>query len=211
MDASETLAGHQVVPVVVVNDPNRALKLAELFMRHGLSCIEVTLRTANALPCIEAIVREFREAKVGAGSVVTPNQLHAAEDAGIDFAVSPGTSDELLAAASAIPWVPGAATASEVMKLKAASYHTLKFFPAELLGGAPTIRALSEPIRDVQFFPTGGIRESNLQDYLSLSQVACVGGSWLAPSVDIEHTRWDDVEARCLWLQRTLETFNAHP
>ena len=208
MDASETLAGHQVVPVVVVNDPNRALKLAELFLRHGLSCIEVTLRTANALPCIEAIVREFPEAKVGAGSVVTPNQLHAAEDAGIDFAVSPGTSDELLAAASAIPWVPGAATASEVMQLKAAGYRTLKFFPAELLGGVPAIRALSEPIRDVQFFPTGGIRESNLQDYLNLSWVACVGGSWLAPSADIENSPWDDVEARCQWLQRTLADFS---
>jgi 2-dehydro-3-deoxyphosphogluconate aldolase/(4S)-4-hydroxy-2-oxoglutarate aldolase len=200
-----------VVPVVVVNRPNQALKLAELFTRHGLSCIEVTLRTENALPCIEAIVREFPEAKVGVGSVVTPDQLHAAEDAGIDFAVSPGTSDELLAAASRTPWDPGAATASEVMQLKVAGYRLLKFFPAELLGGAPAIRALSEPIRDVQLFPTSGIRESNLQDYLSLSQVACVGGSWLAPSVDIEHARWDDVEARCLWLQRTLETFNAHP
>lgn len=204
MDASKILTGHPVVPVVVIDDQNKALKLTELFLESGLRCIEVTLRTANALACIEAIVKAFPEATVGAGSVVTPEQLRAAENAGIAFAVSPGASDELLKAAAASPLVPGAATASEVMQLKSAGYRTVKFFPAELLGGVKTIRALSEPISGMQFFPTGGIRESNLQDYLDVNNVVCVGGSWLAPSADVTNDHWGDIKLRCESLQRLL-------
>ena len=189
---------------MVVDDPHRALQLGELFLQAGLSCIEVTLRTDNALGCIEAVVKAFPEARVGAGSVVTPDQLRAAESAGAGFAVSPGASDELIAAAASSRWVPGAATASEVMKLKGAGYRTVKFFPAELLGGMKTLRALSEPIPNVRFLPTGGIRESNLQDYLGFDRVACVGGSWLAPRADIENDCWDAIEARCKSLQHRL-------
>ena len=169
-----------------------------------MSCIEVTLRTANALGCIEAMVEEFPDAKMGAGSVVTPDQLRAAESAGAEFVVSPGASAELIAAADSTHWVPGAATASEIMKLRGAGYRTVKFFPAELLGGVNAIRALSEPIAGIQLFPTGGISESNLSEYLGLERVACVGGSWLAPKGDIENDRWSDIQARCKSLQRTL-------
>ena len=149
-------------------------------------------------------LRIFPEAVIGAGSVVTPDQLRASVDAGSQFAVSPGSSSELLQAAASTCLVPGAATASEVMQLKSAGYRTVKFFPAELLGGIKTIRALCDPISDVQFFPTGGIRESNLQDYLSFDRVTCVGGSWLAPSADVESNAWDSIQARCQSLHAIL-------
>lgn len=204
MDASKVIAGQSVVPVIVVNDPNKALKLAEILLSTGFNCIEITLRTKNALKCIKSIAAEFPIATIGAGSVITPAQLHAAEDAGSQFAVSPGISDGLLNAAASSHLIPGAATASEVMQLKSAGYRTVKFFPAELLGGVKTIRALSEPIPDVQFFPTGGIRESNLQNYLDCDRIACVGGTWLAPTVDIDNNRWDEIEARCKTLARRL-------
>lgn len=204
MDASKIIVGQSVVPVVVINDPNKALKLAEILLSTGFNCIEITLRTENALNCIKSIASEFPTAKIGAGSVITPAQLRATEDAGSHFAVSPGASDELLDAAKASHLIPGAATASEVMQLKSAGYRTVKFFPAELLGGVNTIRALSEPISDIQFFPTGGIRESNLQDYLDFERVACVGGTWLAPPVDIDNNHWDEIEKRCKTLARRL-------
>lgn len=204
MDASKLLTDYKVVPVVVVNDTNRALRLAEVFLRNDLNCIEVTLRTDNALACIEAIGSAFPEAVMGAGSVVTPTQLAAAKDAGIAFAVSPGSSIELLKAATSTPLVPGAATASEVMNLKSVGYHTVKFFPAELLGGIKMLRALSEPIPGVQFFPTGGIRESNLNDYLNFNRVSCVGGSWLAPTADIENDSWAEITKRCESVKRIL-------
>lgn len=204
MDASEIIAGHPVVPVVVIDDQQKALKLAELFLNAGLNCIEVTLRTKNALKCIETIVKEFPSAIVGAGSVITPAQLRQAEDVGMRFAVSPGYSDELLDAAGSSYLVPGAATASEVMHLMSAGYRTVKFFPAELLGGVATLRAISDPVADVQFFPTGGIHESNLQDYLDFERVVCLGGTWLAPRADIENARWNGIEARCISLQARL-------
>ena len=204
MDASNAVAGHRVIPVLVVDDRHKALKVTELFLEAGMNCIEVTLRTANALSCIESVVAEFPEAKIGAGSVVVPDQLRAAESAGAAFVVSPGASDELIAAAASTHWVPGAATASEIMKLRGAGYRTVKFFPAELLGGVSALRALGEPIAGMQFFPTGGISESNLQDYLGLDSVACVGGSWLAPPTDIKNGCWNDIGARCKSLQPML-------
>ncbi len=204
MDATSLLDKHKVVPVVVINDAAKALKLAEVFLNAQLSCIEVTLRTKNALACIEAIAREFPEATVGAGSIVTPNQLSAAENAGSSFAVSPGSSDELLNSAESSYLIPGVATASEIMKLKSLDYRTVKFFPAELLGGLKMISALSEPIKDIQFFPTGGIRETNFQDYLASDRVTCVGGSWLASASEVENGHWDVIKERCATVQRLL-------
>lgn len=204
MDASKILTDYKVVPVVVVNDTNKALRLVEVFLDCGLNCIEVTLRTSNALDCINAISNTFPEAVIGAGSVVTPTQLAAAESVGIAFAVSPGSSTELLEAAISTPLVPGAATASEVMHLKSVGYQTVKFFPAELLGGIKTLRALCEPIAEIQFFPTGGIQESNLNEYLNFDRVSCVGGSWLAPTVDIESCSWSEITKRCKSLSRIL-------
>ena len=204
MDASPVLAGHQVIPVVVINDPRMALKLTSLFLEAGMNCIEVTLRTENALSCIEVMVKEFPDAKIGAGSVLTPDQLREADIAGAKFAVSPGSSDELITAATSTPWLPGVATASEILKLKSEGYRTMKFFPAELLGGVSTIRALSAPIPCTQFVPTGGVHESNLMEYLDLDCVSCVGGSWLAPKSDIENGRWLEIEARIKKLKHML-------
>lgn len=204
MDASETLNNHKVIPVVVVDDISSALRLAEIFLGHELRCIEITLRTPNALACIESVVKEYPETITGAGSIVTPQQLRSAEAAGIHFAVSAGSSIELLQSVDSIPLVPGAATPSEVMNLKAHGYHTVKFFPAEIAGGIKAIRAISEPVKDVQFFPTGGIRENNLMEYLNFERVSCVGGSWLAPNGDVLEQRWDDIASRCRSLQTIL-------
>ena len=209
MNAKEVIADNRIVPVVVVDDPDRALKLTEIFLRTDLRCVEITLRTPNALACIEAVVNRFPEAVTGAGSIVTPKHLTAALQAGIKFAVSPGASDELLEAAHSTPLFPGAATPSEVMQLKSKGYTAVKFFPAEILGGVKAIRAISEPISGVDFFPTGGISEANLADYLSFDRICCVGGSWLAPRSDVENDAWDAIEARCISLQRILAELKA--
>ena len=204
MDASETIGNHRVVPVVVIDDVSSALQLTEIFLRYDLNCVEITLRTPNALSCIESLVKEFPDAVTGAGSIVTPEQLRAAEAAGISFAVSPGSTTQLLDAVDKVPLVPGAATATEVMNLQVRGYRVLKFFPAEIAGGIRAIRALSEPIQGVQFFPTGGISESNLVEYLNFERVSSIGGSWLAPSKDIVEKRWDEIEARCRTVQSIL-------
>ena len=132
MDASNVVAGHQVIPVVVVDDRRKALRLGELFLEAGMNRIEVTLRTANALGCIEAMVEEFPDAKMGAGSVVTPDQLRAAENAGAEFVVSPGASEELIAAADSIHWVPGAATASAARRGRPSARHSSRYAPSTL-------------------------------------------------------------------------------
>ena len=146
----------------------------------------------------------FQKPSSEAGSVTTPDSLQASVQAGVKFAVSPGASTELIEAADSTPLVPGAATASEIMNLKSIGYKTVKFFPAEILGGAKAIRALSEPIQDIQFFPTGGIHPKNLQDYLSIDRVTCVGGSWLASGSDVENGRWSEIESRCSALRLML-------
>lgn len=180
MDASDLLSDFRVVPVVVLEDAAQAIQLAETFLSAGLSAIEITLRTTSALEAIRLISSEVPDMTVGAGSIRTPSQLVKAKDAGAQFAVSPGATDALLDAVD-IPFVPGAATASEMMALLERGYRLQKFFPAEALGGVAMIKALSAPIPEVRFFPTGGITTLNASDYLAVEQVVCLGGSWLAP------------------------------
>lgn len=183
MDASKFLAGARVVPVVVLDDVEFAVPLAEVFLEAGLPAIEVTLRTDAALACIERIARDVPDLVVGAGSVRDREQVPSVIDAGARFAVSPGHSNSLCVAAMdhKLPFVPGAVTASEVLSLREWGYTLVKFFPAELAGGLKIIQALSAPLPETRFFPTGGITPENAPAYLAAPQVACVGGSWLTP------------------------------
>ncbi|MEZ0073117.1 bifunctional 4-hydroxy-2-oxoglutarate aldolase/2-dehydro-3-deoxy-phosphogluconate aldolase [Planotetraspora sp. GP83] len=173
-----------VVPVVVVDDASTAVPLARALVAGGLPVIEVTLRTPAALDAIRRIAAEVPEAVVGAGTVRTPGDVEAAVEAGSRFLVSPGTTPALLAAllAGGVPFLPGAATASEAMSLAERGVRELKFFPAEAAGGAAFLKSLSGPLPDVRFCPTGGITPANAPAYLALPNVGCVGGSWLTPA-----------------------------
>lgn len=173
-----------VIPVVVIDDVERAVPLARALLAGGLPVIEVTLRTPCATAAIERIAAEVPDAIVGAGTVRTPDDVAACVRAGARFLVSPGTTPDLVEAMldSGLPFLPGAATVSEVMALAERGLHEQKFFPAEAAGGVPYLKALAGPIPDVRFCPTGGIGPRNAPQYLALPNVGCVGGSWLTPA-----------------------------
>ncbi len=184
-----------VVPVLVIKDLAHAVPLARALVAGGLKAIEITLRTPVALRAIRAVADEVEGAVPGAGTVLNAAQYHQAVEAGSQFIVSPGTTQELLDVArkSPVPLLPGAATASEVMALREEGYGVLKFFPAEQAGGAAYLKSLSSPLAGTMFCPTGGITLDNARDYLSLPNVVCVGGSWVAPTALIEAGDWDGI------------------
>ncbi|HEV8692708.1 MAG TPA: bifunctional 4-hydroxy-2-oxoglutarate aldolase/2-dehydro-3-deoxy-phosphogluconate aldolase [Lysobacter sp.] len=186
-----------VIPVVVIEDVKHAVALARALVAGGIPAIEVTLRTPAALDAVRAMASEVEGAIVGVGTVRSPQDLLAAEQAGARFAVSPGSTPALIAAAkdSALPWLPGAATASEVMTLAEHGFPYQKFFPAEAAGGVAALRSLHGPLPDVRFCATGGIGVHNARDYLAAPNVACVGGSWLTPSRLLTDGDWGAIEA----------------
>lgn len=180
-----------IVPVLVVHDAAHARPLAEALVAGGLPALEVTLRTPAALD----VIREMAKVPggvVGAGTLVTPDDVAAAVEAGAQFGVSPGATDQILDAceAAGLPMLPGAATASEAMRLLERGYDMLKFFPAEASGGAPALKAIGAPLPQISFCPTGGVSPGNVRTYLSLPNVVCAGGSWVAPADLIEAGDW---------------------
>ncbi len=183
-----------IVPVLVVDDVQSARPLAEALIAGGLPALEVTLRTPAALDAIRAMA-EVSGGHVGAGTLITPDDVRAAKAAGASFGVSPGATDELLAACEAedLPLLPGAATATEAMRLLARGYDMLKFFPAEASGGAPALKALGAPLPQITFCPTGWVTQDNATSYLSLDNVLCAGGSWVAPKDLITAADWDGI------------------
>jgi 2-dehydro-3-deoxyphosphogluconate aldolase/(4S)-4-hydroxy-2-oxoglutarate aldolase len=185
-----------VIPVVVLDDAAKAASLARALVAGGLRVVEITMRTNAALDAIAAIASEVEDAVVGAGTVLSKGQLVASEKAGARFFVSPGGSPDVLAAArdSAVPLMPGAATASEVMILMDEGYTIQKFFPAGPAGGTAYLKALASPFPAISFCPTGGVGADNAADYLALSNVACVGGSWVAPADAIAAGDWKRIE-----------------
>ena len=200
MDAQLLLADQRIVPVVVIDDPKTAVPLATTFVEAGLGAIEVTLRTPAAMKAIELIAKSVPECLLGAGSVITAAQLNEAAQVGARFAVSPGSSEELLAAAqkSKLPLVPGAASASEIMNLQSAGYTLQKLFPAELNGGTAWLKAISGPLPDARFFPTGGVKPENAPAYLALDNVRCVGGTWIASRDAISNGDFKSIKAKSL-------------
>lgn len=185
-----------IVPVLVVDDASQARRLAEALVAGGLPALEVTLRTPSALDAIRAM-SQVPGGVVGAGTLITPEDVRAAKEAGAQFGVSPGATDALIAACEAegLPLLPGAATASEAMRLLELGYDMLKFFPAEASGGAPALKAIGAPLPQISFCPTGGVSPSNARDYLTLSNVVCAGGSWVAPKQMVEGGDWAGIES----------------
>lgn len=190
------LNGQPVIPVLKIDDLAQAVPLARALVNGGLPAIEITLRTPVALEALRAVSREVPEAIVGAGTILSGEDFNNAVAAGAKFIVSPGSTAELLDTAdrSDVPFLPGAATPSEIMVLKARGYEILKFFPAEQSGGAPFVKALASPLAGVRFCPTGGISLKNAGDYLTLPNVICVGGSWVAPDADLKNENWTRIE-----------------
>ncbi|MCA2010888.1 bifunctional 4-hydroxy-2-oxoglutarate aldolase/2-dehydro-3-deoxy-phosphogluconate aldolase [Pararhodobacter sp. CCB-MM2] len=185
-----------VIPVLVIDDLAHAVPLAEALVAGGLPVLEVTLRTDCALDAIRAM-SAVKGARVGAGTVLSAFDAARAKAAGATFAVSPGATPALVAACSKeeLPLLPGAATATEVMTLLELGYRTMKFFPAGPAGGPAMLKALNGPLPQATFCPTGGVSPSNATDYLSLPNVACVGGSWVAPAKMMEAGEWDGITA----------------
>jgi 2-dehydro-3-deoxyphosphogluconate aldolase/(4S)-4-hydroxy-2-oxoglutarate aldolase len=191
-EVAAILARAPVIPVLTVEETASAVSLARALVAGGLMVLEVTLRTERALEAARAITAEVEGAVVGIGTVLTPAQMRASATAGVRFAVSPGTSTALLdaAAETRLPYLPGVATASEIMVLLERGYTRLKFFPAENLGGVGTLKALAAPFRQVRFCPTGGIDAAKAKAYLALDCVAAVGGSWVAPADSVAASDW---------------------
>jgi len=172
----------RVIPVMILDDAEAALPLAEALVAGGLNVLEVTLRTPNALKVIKQMAR-VEGAIIGSGTVRNLDQMRQSEDAGCSFMVSPGAPMSLLAAAQdiSIPLLPGIVSPSEAMAAADMGYSFLKFFPAEAMGGAKVLKAMASPFPDLSFCPTGGISAANAPAYLNLPNVICVGGSWITP------------------------------
>lgn len=188
----QILALAPVIPVIVLDRVEDAVPLAEALVAGGLPVLEVTLRSDAAIKAIEAIARSVPGAVVGAGTVVDPTQVFRVRDAGARFIVSPGTYPTLTEAvqASGIPFLPGAATPSEVMDLLTRGFRYQKLFPAEVVGGQAMLKALASPISAVKFCPTGGVTLETAPQYLALPNVVCVGGSWITPPKLIAAKDW---------------------
>ncbi len=194
----EVMNTSPVMPVMVINQIDQAVPLARALVEGGLKVLEITLRTPVALEAIRRIKAEVPGAIVGAGTIINIETLNNAIAAGAEFIVSPGVTDSLIAAAiaSGVPILPGVATSSEVMRLLEKGITAMKFFPAEAAGGIPMLKSFGGPLPQVTFCPTGGVNPKNAPEYLALSNVACVGGSWMAPADLVDAGDWAEITRR---------------
>ena len=202
LTALQVMQDAPVIPVIVLTDARQAVLLARALVAGGIRMLEVTLRTPEALACIEAIARAVPQAVVGAGTVRSALDVHACARAGARFLVSPGYTHAVGQASrdTGLPLLPGVATGSEIMMAQEDGLTELKFFPAMQAGGAAMLKAWGGPFGDVRFCPTGGVTVANAAEFLALPNVECVGGSWLTPA---------DVLARGNWAQVTALAFQA--
>lgn len=189
-----------VVPVITIDDPSDAVPLARALAGGGLSCIEITFRTPRADEALRRICAEVPEIVAGAGTVLTPAQVRTARDAGAQFIVAPGLNARVVneCMERMIPIYPGIATPTEIEAALELGLDTLKFFPAEPMGGLAYLKAIAAPYVDVRFMPTGGITASNVASYLAFSRVVACGGSWMAPAdrIAAKQFDWIQTEAR---------------
>jgi 2-dehydro-3-deoxyphosphogluconate aldolase/(4S)-4-hydroxy-2-oxoglutarate aldolase len=189
MTLDEMFALAPVIPVLIIEDLADAVPLGRALVAGGLPVLEITMRTPVASACIERMAGEVEGAVVGAGTVLTPSMRQAVADMGGQFAVSPGLiegeRDE-----GPVPLLPGIATATELMAGLAAGFNRFKLFPANVVGGADALKAFASPFPQAKFCPTGGVSAKNAPDYLALPNVACVGGSWVAPADAIRAGDW---------------------
>jgi 2-dehydro-3-deoxyphosphogluconate aldolase/(4S)-4-hydroxy-2-oxoglutarate aldolase len=187
-----------VIPVIVINDMDDAVPLAQALVNGGLKVLEVTLRTDLGLQAITKIKQTIPEAIVGAGTVITPADVEKSVAAGAEFLVSPGCTGSLIDAAleNSVPLLPGVATPSEAMKLLERGIAHMKFFPAQAAGGIPMLKSIAGPLPQLKFCPTGGITEANAPDFLALANVLCVGGTWMLDKALIEARDWVAIEEK---------------
>ncbi|RVZ22753.1 bifunctional 4-hydroxy-2-oxoglutarate aldolase/2-dehydro-3-deoxy-phosphogluconate aldolase [Helicobacter pylori] len=195
----EVLQISPIVPVVVIEDLNDAVPLAQSLIEGGIPIIEVTLRSSCALEAIELIAKNVPKMHVGAGTILNLTQLEQAQNRGAEFLISPGLTPSLLEYAKKkdMPLIPGVSSSSEVMQALELGYNALKFFPAEYCGGVKLLNAFNGPFKGVKFCPTGGISADNMRSYLDLENVLCVGGSWLTPKDLIQNKEWDKITEIC--------------
>ncbi|PPC91930.1 MAG: keto-deoxy-phosphogluconate aldolase [Methylobacter sp.] len=187
-----------VIPVMVINKLEHAVPLARALVEGGLKVLEITMRTPIALEAIKAIKANVPGAIVGAGTVISLETLQQALDVGSEFLVSPGVTETLIDAVldSGVPILPGVITPSEAMRLMEKGITEMKFFPAEAAGGVPMLKSFAGPLPQITFCPTGGVNPKNALEYLSLKNVACVGGSWMAPAELVDAEDWDEIKRR---------------
>ncbi|MFL4979871.1 MAG: bifunctional 4-hydroxy-2-oxoglutarate aldolase/2-dehydro-3-deoxy-phosphogluconate aldolase [Xanthobacteraceae bacterium] len=187
-----------VIPVITIERVEDGVPLARALVSGGLRLLEITLRTPAGRDAAAAIIADVPEAVVGIGTVLTPQDLARSRDLGARFALSPGATPELLdaAAQSDLPFMPGVATASELMMALARGFDTVKFFPAVPAGGIAALKALAGPFPQARFCPTGGVSEDNAAEWLALPNVIVVGGSWLTPAGEIRAGAWDRISER---------------
>lgn len=199
MKAIDYLKISPIVPVVVLDDARDALPLAEALLQGGIGIMEITLRSDAALASIERIARDLPEMQVGAGTVLDAQQMETVRDAGGRFSFSPGISIDLLDCAQdqTINFIPGVATASEVMLAMQYGIEGCKLFPASAVGGVDLLKGFAGPFAAMQFCPTGGISLENMNDYLALPNVLCVGGSWIVPTKDIADGNFEHITQLC--------------
>ena len=208
----------RVVPVIVITEVAQAVPLARALLEGGVDVMEITLRHAAGLPAIEAVARQVPEMLVGAGTVTRAQDMRDVQQAGARFALSPGMTESLVHSAQAchLPFVPGVMTPGEVMQAREWGFHLVKLFPAAQAGGLSMLKALSGPLGDMMFCPTGGVSSDNLLEFLSLPHVPMVGGSWLTPLDLVERGDWAgitrlarDATERAATAPRRLATGNS--
>lgn len=196
MTVSESIQQMGVVPVVVLDDVNDAVPLGRALVDGGLLCAEVTFRTKSAEESIQIMTKEFPELLVGAGTVLTIEQVKRATEAGAKFIVSPGFDPEIVdyCLTNGISIFPGCTTPSDIAQAVKRGLNVVKFFPAEQFGGVSTIKALSAPFADIKFMPTGGINANNLENYLIFDRIIACGGSWMVKDELIKAGRFDEMK-----------------
>ena len=204
---TDVLALGPIIPVITIDRLEHAVPLARALVAGGVRLLEITLRTPAGMAGAEAIIREVPDAVVGIGTVLTPADLRRTVEIGARFALSPGATPALLdaAATSDIPFMPGVATASELMEAMARGFDTTKFFPATAAGGLPYLKALAGPFPQARFCPTGGLTEENAAEWLAQPNVVAVGGSWLTPAAEVAAGQWDAITARAVRSRQRLE------
>jgi len=198
MNISHILSLGPVMPVIVIEQADLALPLGEALLAGGIKTIEITLRTNAALNAIERLAKELPEIHVGAGTILSHENAKQAFNAGAQFGVSPGTTNSIIKACSdyKLPLLPGASTVSEMLRLNEVGFSEMKFFPASAAGGSQFIKSLASPLPNLQFCPTGGITYETAPNWLSLENVCCVGGSWIAPAKDINEHNFSLITSR---------------
>ncbi len=207
---TEILRLSPIIPVVSISEADEAPNLARALISGGIGILEITLRTDSALDAIRLTAMHEKEAVVGAGSVLSDEDLKRVIDAGAKFAVSPGATPSLLEAAKKMdfPLLPGVATASEIMVGLKYGYDSFKLYPAVHVGGIGALKSYAGPFQSVKFCPTGGIDAKNAKEFLSLENVVCVGGSWISPRRLVDAKEYDKISAIAKASLRSIQTDN---